>query len=123
MLEEAKVDSTGAGDGPARLELHWETGVKTMHDAQRAFMAEAVLGTTEMLDRLRTESHLWNELISKMASVHSVKDLGAAWEECGRHQIDFARREAERFFDHGMHLLDASAGLLKSTKPPEKDAA
>lgn len=123
MPEEAKVDSNGSGGGQVRSEMHWETGVKTMHAAQQALVAEAVLGATEMLDRVRTETHLWNELVSKMASVHSVRDLGAAWEECGRHQIDFARREAERFFDHGMHLLGASAGLLKSAKPPEKDAA
>jgi thymidine kinase len=65
-----------------------------------------------MLDRARTETHLFNEFVSKMAGSHSVKDLRTMCEECGQHQIDVIRRDSERLFRHGERLLETTSKLL-----------
>ena len=122
MSDEKEIETTQVGGDPTRAALHWVTGVNTIRDAQKAFAAEMMLNASEMVERFRTETHLWNELVSKMAGSHSVKDFATAWQECGHHQIEFARREVERFLDHGQHVLDVTTGLLKSAPAREKDA-
>ena len=66
----------------------------------------------EMLDRARTETHLFSEFVSKMAGSHSVKDLKTMCEECGQHQIDFVRRDSERLFKHGERMLETASKLF-----------
>ena len=66
----------------------------------------------EMLDRARTETHLFSEFVSKMAGSHSVKDLKTMGEECGQHQIDFIRRDSERLFKHGERMIETTSKLL-----------
>ena len=68
----------------------------------------------EMLERTRTETHLFSEFVSKMAGSHSVKDLKTMCEECGRHQIDFVRRDSERLFKHGERMLEAASKLFQA---------
>ena len=95
----------------------WVAGLNAMREAQKAFIGEAMLSANEAMDRFRIESHLLNEFLSKMAGAHSVKDLATMWEECGRHQIEFARRESERFFGHSARLLNTTTTLLKTPLP------
>lgn len=99
----------------------WLAGLNAMRDVQKAFIGEAMLSANEAMERFRVESHLLNEFLSKMAGAHSVKDLATMWEECGRHQIEFARRESERFFGHSARLLNASATLLKARAPGKQE--
>lgn len=99
----------------------WVAGVNAMRDVQKAFMTEVMLSANEATERVRVETHLLNEFLSKMAGAHSVKDLATLWEECGRHQIEFARRESERFFGHGARLLDAAATVLKTPAPGKQE--
>ncbi|CAN5308051.1 hypothetical protein BH11PSE4_BH11PSE4_10450 [soil metagenome] len=90
-----------------------------MYEAQKVIAAETMLSVTEMLDRFRTEIHLWNEFVSKVAAAHSVKDYGEVWQECGRHQIEFARRQTDLIFNHGQRALDAVAQRLGTPKPQQ----
>jgi len=78
---------------------------------QNMLLDELVFAGNEILDRTRTETHLFSEFISKMAESHSVKDLRTMFEECSRHQIDFLRRDSERLFRHGDRYLETVSNL------------
>lgn len=79
--------------------------------AQQILLEETVFATEEWLDRARTETHLFAELISKMASAHSVGNIKTMCEECGQHQIDFIRRDCDRAFKHGQRMIEAVSKL------------
>jgi hypothetical protein len=83
-----------------------------MCGAQKAILEEIVFAGNEMLDRARTETHLFSEFVSKMAGSHSVKDLKTMYRECGQHQIDFVRRDSERLFKHGERMLETASKLF-----------
>jgi hypothetical protein len=80
--------------------------------AQRLMLDELVFVSNEMLDRTRTETHLFTEFASKLAQAHSVNNIRAMWEECGRHQVDFLRRDAERLFKHGQRTIENMSKLF-----------
>jgi hypothetical protein len=48
-----------------------------------------------------------------MAGAHSVKDIRAMYEESGKHQIEFIRRDCDRLFKHGERLIEATSNLFK----------
>jgi hypothetical protein len=81
---------------------------------QKAIFEEMIFASNEILDRIRTETHLFREFSSKMAGAHSVKDLKTMYEECGQHQIDFIRRDSERIFKHGERMVETAANLFNS---------
>lgn len=108
-------------DNIADAGSRWGASLNAVRDVQKAFVSEAMLSANEAMERVRVETHLMNEFLSKFAGAHSVKDLGTLWEECGRHQIEFARRESERFFGHGGRLLDAAATMLKTSANGKQD--
>jgi hypothetical protein len=83
-----------------------------MTGAQKVMLEEVVFASNELLDRARTETHLFSELVSKMAGSHSVKDLKTMFEECGQHQLDFIRRDSERLFKHGQRMLETASNLF-----------
>jgi hypothetical protein len=85
-----------------------------MIGAQKIMLEEIVFTSNEMLDRARTETHLFSEFVSKMAGSHSVKDWKSMWEECGQHQIDFVRRDTERLFRHGKRMAETASKLFDS---------
>jgi cell wall assembly regulator SMI1 len=80
--------------------------------AQRLFLEEIVFVTDEVLDRMRTESHLFAEFISKLAGSHSVKDWGTMSRECNQHQLDFIRRDCDRLFRHGERMIETTSRLI-----------
>jgi hypothetical protein len=80
--------------------------------AQKAMLEDMIFASNEILDRIRTETHLFSEFASKMAGSHSVKDLKTMCEECGQHQIDFVRRDSERLFKHGERMIETTSNLL-----------
>ena len=88
--------------------LHFMLGAQRMMLEETAFAADA------MLDRVRTGTHLWSEFASKLASSHSVRDLNAMARECGKHQLEFIRRDCDRLFRHGERLIEATSGLLEN---------
>jgi hypothetical protein len=85
-----------------------------MIGAQKVLLEEMMFASNELLERSRTEMHLFSEFVSKMAGSHSVKDLKAMGDECAQHQIDFIRRDSERVFKHGERMIAATANLFNS---------
>ena len=81
---------------------------------QKVMLEEAIFVSDEILDRVRTETHLFSEFISKVAGAHSVKDLSTLRKECGQHQIDFIRRDSGRIVKHGERMIEATASLFNS---------
>ncbi|MGA7809833.1 hypothetical protein [Bradyrhizobium sp.] len=81
--------------------------------AQRVMLEELVFASDELLDRARTETHLFTEFVSKMAGAHSVNNIKTMYEECGQHQIDFIRRDCERLFKHGQRMIETTSNLLR----------
>jgi hypothetical protein len=88
-----------------------------MFGAQKVMLEEIAFVGSEIFDRTRTEMHLFSEMASKTAGTHSVKDLKAAFEECGQHQIDFIRRDSERLFRHGERMIEVTSKLF--SKAPQ----
>jgi hypothetical protein len=85
-----------------------------MFRTQHLLLDELLFAGNEMLDRTKTETHLFTEFVAKMAEAHSVKNIQTLWEECGQHQIDFVRRDTERLFRHGQRILEKVSGLFNS---------
>ena len=106
-----------ADETATRITMANKHALNFMMGAQKAMLEEIVFAGNEMLDRAKTEMHLFSEFVSKMAGSHSVKDLKSMWEECGQHQIDFIRRDSERLFKHDERLAETTANLL-SNRPP-----
>jgi hypothetical protein len=100
------------GDAAARFTATNRRALDFLFGAQRVMLEEAMLASTEMFDRIRTELHLFSEFASKVAEAHSVNDVQTMGEECSRHQIDFLRRESERLFKHGERMMETSAKLI-----------
>lgn len=106
MKEESKAD------GAVGLANANKKALDFMFGAQRMIFDEAVFASNEMLDRARTEVHLFTEFISKMAEVHSVQGIKRMCGECSEHQIDFIRRDCERHFKHGLWMIESTSKLF-----------
>lgn len=82
--------------------------------AQKLMLEELVFAGNEFMERAQTETHLFSEFASKMAGAHSVRDIRTMVEECGKHQIEFIRRDCDRLFRHGERMIEATSNLFKS---------
>jgi hypothetical protein len=85
-----------------------------MFGAQKLMLEELVFAGNAMRDRTQTEMHLFSEFASKMAGAHSVRDIRAMYAECGKHQIEFIRRDCDRLFKHGERIIEAASSLFKN---------
>ena len=110
----AAIVEQSVADAATRLTKENKRALDFMFGAQRVILEEMVFAANEMLDRARTETHLFSEFISKMAGSHSVKDLKTMCEECGQHQIDFVRRDCERLFRHGERMIETTSNLFSN---------
>ncbi len=113
-LSEARAGTAEQAAAAAMASLA-QADRRAMHflfGAQRLLLDELVFVSNEMLDRARTETHLFTEFVSKMAEAHSVSNIRIMWEECGRHQVDFIRRDSERLFKHGGRMIEKMSNLL-----------
>lgn len=109
----AALVEQSAIDAAARLTKTNKHALDFMMGAQKVMIEELVFASNELLDRTKTETHLLAEFVSKIAGSHSVKDLKTMYQECGQHQIDFIRRDADRVFKHGERMIEATAKLFK----------
>jgi hypothetical protein len=116
MTELSKVRAETAEQGVVdATENLAKTSRRTMDflfGAQRLVLDELLFAANELLDRAKTETHLFSEFASRMAEAHSVKNIRTLWEECGRHQIDFIRRDSERLFNHGQRIIEKMTTLF-----------
>ena len=110
----AAIVEQSAADAAARLTKANQHALDFMFGAQKAMLEEMMFASNEMLERTRTEMHLFSEFVSKMAGSHSVKDMKTMYEECGRHQIDFVRRDSERLFKHGERMVETTSNLFNN---------
>jgi hypothetical protein len=110
----AAIVEQPATDTTAQLTKANKHALDFMMGAQKVLLEEMVFASSEILDRARTETHLFSEFVSKMAGSHSVKDLKTMFEECGQHQIDFIRRDSERLFKHGERMLETTSKLFSN---------
>jgi hypothetical protein len=113
-LSEARAGTAEqvAGGAIERLAKADQHAMNFLFGAQSLMLDELVFVGNEMLDRARTETHLFTEFVSKMAEAHSVNNIRTMWEECGRHQVDFIRRDSERLFKHGDRMIEKMSNLL-----------
>jgi hypothetical protein len=89
-----------------------QSALEFMLGAQKMMLEELVFFGDEMLERTRTETHLFTEFAAKMAGAHSVRDIKTMCQECGQHQLDFFRRDAERLFKHSERMIAATSNLI-----------
>jgi hypothetical protein len=108
----AEIFEQSAADAAAKLTKANKHALDFMMGTQKVMLEEMVFAGNEMLERARTETHLFSEFVSKMAGSHSVKDLKTMCAECGQHQIDFLRRDSERLFKHGERMLETASNLF-----------
>lgn len=118
-LSQARAATTDQleADSAARLATANKRAQEFLFGAQRAMFDEMLFISNELMDRVRTETHLFTEFVSKMAGAHSVKDIKTMYEECGQHQIDFVRRDCERLFKHGQRTIENSSNLFSNRSP------
>ena len=110
----AAIVEQSAADTATRMTKANRNALDFMSGAQKAILEEIVFAGNEMLDRARTETHLFNEFVSKMAGSHSVKDLKMMLDECGQHHIDFVRRDCERLSKHGERMIETTSKLFSN---------
>src|SRR3954469_12329410 len=89
---------------------------------RKMMFEEMQFASNAMLERTQTEMHLFSELVSKMAAAHSVSNISAVYEECGKHQVEFFRRDLDRVFKHGERMIEATSGLFKSDAAADRPA-
>jgi len=113
--QSAALVEQSVADTATRLTKANKNALDFLMGAQKAMLEEIVFAGNEMLERTRTETHLLSEFVSKMAGSHSVRDLKTMYEECGRHQIDFIRRDNDRLFRHGERMIETTTKLFSKS--------
>ena len=106
MGEQLTVDTATRFTRANKHALHFMMG------AQAAIFEEMVFAGYELLDRTRTEMHLFSEFVAKTTAAHSVKDIRTMCEECSQHQIDSVRCDSERLFKHGERMIETTSKLF-----------
>lgn len=111
---EAAIDELLANDADSQLAKANRYALYYLADARNVMLDEMLFAGTEFLDRAITETQLFNEFLSKIAEAHSLKDLGAMYRECSRHQVEFIRRDTERLLKHSERVIDNTSKLIES---------
>jgi hypothetical protein len=109
-------DEPLANDAASEMAKTNRYALYRMADARNVMVDEMLFAGSEFLDRAITETQLFNEFLSKMAEAHSVKDLGAMYRECSRHQVEFIRRDTERLLKHSERVIDNTAKFLETLR-------
>ena len=89
-------------------------GLAFIFGAQKLLLEQIVFAGNELMERAQSEMHLFSEFVAKMAEAHSVRDYRTMYQECGKHQIEFVRRDCDRLLRHGEHLIEAASSLFNS---------
>lgn len=111
---EAARDEPLASDAASQIIKADRYALYCLADARNVMLDEMLFVGTEFLDRAIAETQLFNEFVSKIAEAHSLKDLGAMYRECSRHQVEFIRRDTERLLKHSERVIDNTSKLIES---------
>jgi len=111
---EAVSDEPLASDTASEIIKTERYALYCLADARNVVLDEMLFAGNEFLDRAMTETQLFNEFLSKMAEAHSLKDYGAMYQQCTRHQLDFIRRDTERLLKHSERVIDNTSKLVDS---------
>ncbi len=103
-----------ATDAGSQLVKANKYGFSLWAGSEKVLLGEMMFAGNEIIERALEETRIFNEFISKLAEAHSVKDLGAMYQECTKHQLDFIRRDTERLFKHGDRVIDNTAKLVET---------
>jgi hypothetical protein len=82
--------------------------------ARNVFLDEMMFAGNEFLERAIEETRIYNELLSKLAEAHSVKDLRTMYQVCTKHQLEFIRRDTERLVKHSGRAIDNTSKLVET---------
>src|ERR1700733_1582047 len=95
-----------------RLTKTNKSALDFMFGAQKAMLEQMIFAGNEILDRARTETHLFSEFSSKIGGAHSVKDLKAVCGEWAQPQTNFVRRACARLFKQGERMIEPTSSLF-----------
>lgn len=90
--------------------------------AQKLIIYEIIKANQDALEQARSGMSITQEFVAKIAQAHSVKDLAAAFRDCGHEQMDRLHRSYEHLFAHGHEILETSSGLVMAAIRGESPA-
>jgi len=88
--------------------------------SQNVLLDEMMFAGNELLERSLAETRIFNEVASKLAEAHSVRDLGTMYQECTKHKLDFIRRDTERLWKHPARVIDNTSKLVETWRQNER---
>jgi hypothetical protein len=103
-----------ATDAASQLTKANKYGFSLWTGSQKVLLDEMTFAGNEIIERALAETRIFNEFVSKLAEVHSVKDLGTMYQECTKHQLDFIRRDTERLLKHSNRVIDNTSKLVET---------
>lgn len=112
----ATADEQATTEAKIRMAQANERTASFLVGAQKLMLEEFVFASNALVERAQTEMHLLSEFASKMAGAHSVKDVRTMYEECGKHQLEFIRRNCDRLFNNGERVIEATSNLFKTIR-------
>jgi hypothetical protein len=87
-------------------------GTQLALGAQKLIFYEIMQANQDALEHARSGMSTAQEFVAKVAQAHSVKDLAAAFRDCGHQQMDRFHRSYEHLFTHGHEVFEASSNLV-----------
>lgn len=103
-----------ATDAASQLTKANKYAFSLLAGTRNVLLDEMLFAGKEFFDRAIAETKIFNELLSKLAEAHSVKDLGTMYQECTMHQLDFIRRDTERLLKHSERVIENTAKLVET---------
>jgi hypothetical protein len=93
--------------GAHREPLALEIDIDSLSQGARSDLTQVKYGIRQLDAAQCTETHLFDEFLSKMAAAHLVNGLKT-------HQIDFIPRDCERLFKHGNRMIEVTSKLFSN---------
>jgi len=109
--EEAS-DSQILNDVSSQLTEIASRGTRLALGTQKLALCEVIQANQDALELARSGMSIAQEFTSRIVQAHSVKDLAAAFRDCGHEQMERFHRSYEHLFTHGHEILEASTGLV-----------
>lgn len=102
----------GTGCIASQLVVMNKRSIDLFFSVQKAILEELIDVSNDALERTSAEFSIANEFASKIAEAHSASGLKQVYEECGKHQADFIRRDSERTVKRWQRFLDRTSKVF-----------